>query len=176
MDKPRTRQLTRDERQSLADAANDLRDEDDTTYESSEETIDEIDEIEEQAGTMAAAAAEKAAKDREDFLMDRFQRMQDGMTKAFSDLHRDSGADADRRQTDMLEKLIPKLIQNQPGVGVKTGGNNLVSASSHAMPSTGLISAAASGYDHQASPLAHMIGDLSSGITVNDQGNRNSSS
>jgi hypothetical protein len=120
-----------------------------------------------------AAAAKKAAKDREDTLMDRFQTMQDGMAKAFADQTKAASMDAAKRQEDMLTLLIPKLIQAQPGAGVKTGANTLgVGVHSHTLPSTGLIAAAASGYDHQASPLAHLIGDISSGITTDDPGNK----
>jgi hypothetical protein len=116
-----------------------------------------------------AAAAKKAAKDREDALMDRFQTMQDGMTKAMADQSKASALEANKRQEELLKTLIPQLLQGQPGAGIKTATNNL-GAGSHSMPSTGLIAAAASGYDAQTAPQSHLVGGLSSGVTADNQG------
>jgi hypothetical protein len=122
--------------------------------------------------------AEKAARLREADLMDKFQNMQDSMTQALKEQGdqqaknaEQQALSADKRQADMLRMLIPQLLQAQPGSGIKTAANNLGSTS-HTIPSTGIIAAAASGYDPQSSPLAHLVGELSSGITANNQGKR----
>jgi hypothetical protein len=158
MDRPRTRQLSEKERKELADQADQIGGQGQITWEKS-----------------TNMAGEKAAQDREDVLMKRFEDMQDRMSQAATDQSKSGAIAAAQLQEDMLKRLIPQLLQAQPGQGVKTAANNLT-ATSHTIPSTGIIAAAASGYDHQASTLAHLVGDLSSGTTVDDEGNGNSSS
>jgi hypothetical protein len=125
----------------------------------------------------AAQRAEDAQKERDDTMMQRFDTMQATMSKAFSDQNAANMANASALQKDMLADLIPKLLTGQPKTTGTTGPNAFTSGTgsfSHLIPSTGLIAAAASSYDAQLPALGHLVGDLSSGITAESQGNSQS--
>jgi hypothetical protein len=126
----------------------------------------------------AAATAENDAQDaRVKRMMDHFDRMQAATNKAFNKQSKENCVDADVRQEALLRQLLPTLAAQAPTTAAPRTGPNLLAASgsgtgshSHYIPSTGLISAAASGYDAQLMPLGHLIGEFSSGSTQNDDG------
>jgi hypothetical protein len=127
------------------------------------------------AAEKAAAAAKEASEAldaRDQRMMDHFHKMQEATTKAFNKQSKENSVDAEMRQEALLRELLPKLTAPAPAAP-RTMSNNLFTASgssSHNIPSTGLISAAASGYDAQLPPLGHLTGELSSGSTSNDTG------